>query len=65
MKCHWEKCMDLAIERLRWADDGAEAAYCDAHGALARMHGAALIPTRSRDNKPRCSSSRTGQMGAE
>jgi hypothetical protein len=55
MKCHWEKCLDLATVRLRWLDNGAEAAYCKAHGALARMHGAALIqttliPTRPRDN---------------
>jgi hypothetical protein len=43
MKCHWEKCLDLATVRLRWLDDGAEAVYCDAHDALARMHGA--VPT--------------------
>jgi len=42
--CHWEQCSEPAAIRIRWRDDGAEAAYCDAHAALARMHGA--VPTR-------------------
>jgi hypothetical protein len=60
MKCHWEKCLDLATMRLRWLDDGAEAVYCDAHAALARQNGAALAPA----NASRADMMHTGSVGA-